>query len=76
MMSDNSRKAWEIARDLFENAKPVDLQGSAFRKQIRAGWICQLIGGAMGTMVEGYASAKLYETFGEVRDFLRAANLT
>ena len=65
----------EYSRNVsFPAAVPVDLRGSAFREQIRAGWISQLIGGAMGTIVEGYTSARLYETFGEIHDFLREPN--
>ena len=47
---------------------------SSFRDQVRAGWLAQLIGGAMGTMVEGYSSANIYDAFGEVRNFLREPN--
>ena len=58
----------------FPSAVPMDVSGSAFREQVRAGWISQLIGGAMGTMVEGYSSRQLYRAFGEVHDYLRAPN--
>ena len=52
----------------------IDPAGSSFCGQVRAGWLAQLIGSAMGTMVEGYSSAKIYETFGEVREYLREPN--
>ncbi len=58
----------------FPEAKPVDVKSSAFRDKIQAGWLCQLIGGAMGTMVEGYSSQMLHDTFGDVYDFLREPN--
>ncbi len=45
-----------------------------FRDQIRAGWLGQLIGGAMGTMVEGFSSDKILDAFGEVYDYLREPN--
>ena len=40
----------------FPPAVKVKTDSAAFRDQIRAGWLGQLIGGAMGTMVEGYSS--------------------
>lgn len=58
----------------FPAAAPVDVKSPAFRSRIRAGWLSQLIGGAMGTMVEGYSSRKLVETFGDVYDYLREPN--
>jgi len=58
----------------FPGSVPVFPDTVAFRDQVRAGWLAQLIGGAMGTMVEGYSSANIYGAFGEVRDYLREPN--
>ena len=58
----------------FPAEVPVDLTTDRFRDQIKAGWLCQMIGGAMGTMVEGYTSENLYKAFGEVYDYLREPN--
>ena len=58
----------------FPKRVPIDPDSAAFRDQVRAGWLAQLIGGAMGTMVEGYSSANIYDTFGEVRAYLREPN--
>lgn len=58
----------------FPERVPVRPDFAAFRDQIRAGWLAQLIGGAMGTMVEGYSSAAIYDAFGEVYDYLREPN--
>ena len=58
----------------FPEAADVDVEGREFREKIRTGWVCQLIGGAMGTMVEGYPSKRLHETFGDVYDFLTEPN--
>ncbi|MBO4819707.1 MAG: ADP-ribosylglycohydrolase family protein, partial [Firmicutes bacterium] len=52
----------------------IDLEQDAFSDRIRAGWLGQLIGGAMGTMVEGYSSASIHDTFGDVRSYLREPN--
>lgn len=58
----------------FPKHVPVCPDTSEFRDRIRAGWLGQLIGGAMGTMVEGYSSRSIFEAFGEVRDYLREPN--
>ena len=58
----------------FPDPVPVDVRSEQFTDQVRAGWLSQLIGGAMGTMVEGYTSRILYEVFGETRDYLREPN--
>ena len=58
----------------FPARVPVDPDTERFRDQVRAGWLAQLIGGAMGTMVEGYSSAAIRDAFGEVYDFLREPN--
>lgn len=41
-----------------------------FRK-LHAGWTAQIAGACIGTIIEGYSTEKLKETFGEVRDYLR-----
>ncbi len=58
----------------FPKAREVSLDSQAFEEQIRAGWLSQLIGGAMGTMVEGYTYDNLRKAFGDVRGYLREPN--
>ncbi|MCI8853677.1 MAG: ADP-ribosylglycohydrolase family protein [Lachnospiraceae bacterium] len=58
----------------FPEARPVDLEAPRFREQLKGAWLSQLIGAAMGTMVEGYTSQNLYEAFGEVYEYLREPN--
>lgn len=58
----------------FPTRVNVDIHSNDFYNRIKAGWLSQMIGGAMGTMVEGYTSANLYEAFGEVYDYLREPN--
>ncbi len=58
----------------FPEKKPVDILSPDFRDKLKGGWLSQLIGAAMGTMVEGYTSQNLYEAFGEVYDYLREPN--
>lgn len=58
----------------FPKAVPVDTDSERFREQIHGGWLCQLIGGAMGTMVEGYTSENLKAAFGDVTGYLREPN--
>lgn len=52
----------------------VDIADPEFRDKLKGAWLSQMIGAAMGTMVEGYTSQNLYESFGEVYDYLREPN--
>lgn len=58
----------------FPEAVEINTEDEKFRDRIKAGWLSQLIGAAMGTMVEGYTTEKLYEAFGDVKDYLRKPN--
>lgn len=58
----------------FIDSVHVDINSEKFKDQIRAAWLSQLIGAAMGTMVEGYTSKNLYEAFGDVKDYIREPN--
>lgn len=59
---------------VFPDAVPVDTACRGFEERIRGAWLAQMIGGAMGTMVEGYTRKNLLETFGDVRGYLREPN--
>ena len=58
----------------FPKKIPIDISSDAFKEQIRGAWLSQLVGGAMGTMVEGYTSRNLKEAFGDVKGYLREPN--
>lgn len=58
----------------FPNAQEVDIEAEDFAGKIRGAWMGQLIGGAMGTMVEGYTYQNLKKAFGEVHGYLREPN--
>ena len=58
----------------FPEKIPVDTSTEEFKEKIHAGWLAQLIGGAMGTMVEGYTHENLAEAFGDVTGYLREPN--
>lgn len=58
----------------FPTPVPVDVETPKFREQMKGSWLSQMIGGAMGTMVEGYTSENLYKAFGEVNGYLREPN--
>lgn len=58
----------------FPETVLVDIDSEKFQDQIKAAWMSQLIGAAMGTMVEGYTSKNLYEAFGDVKDYIRKPN--
>lgn len=55
----------------FPAARAVDVESPRFRELVRAGWMAQIIGGALGTQIEGYTTANIRKVFGEVRDYTR-----
>lgn len=55
----------------FPKAVPYDVSSPEFYDKIKAGWWGQLIGGCLGTQLEGYTTEKIRERFGEVRGYLR-----
>lgn len=65
-----SFEQYEKAVDFPEKC-PVTIDEPKFRERLKAAWLSQMIGAAMGTMVEGYTSQNLYEAFGDVYDYLR-----
>jgi ADP-ribosylglycohydrolase len=66
-------KQYELSVQFPEPVK-LDIDSDKFKEQIKAGWMSQLIGAAMGTMVEGYTSKNLYEAFGDVKSYIREPN--
>ncbi len=55
----------------FPEAAACDVDSQDFYDRIKAGWWGQLIGGCLGTQLEGYTTEKIRERFGEVRGYLR-----
>lgn len=55
----------------FPDADEYDVDSQDFYDRIKAGWWGQLIGGCLGTQLEGYTTEKIRERFGEVRGYLR-----
>lgn len=66
--------SWENVEQAvnYPPAKPVSAEGLA--EKMRAGWMAQIAGGALGTMIEGYTTDMLRKTFGEVRGYQREPN--
>jgi ADP-ribosylglycohydrolase len=58
----------------FPDTVTVDLQGDAFYDRTLAAWRGRLVGGALGTALEGYTTARLTEKFGLIRDYVRPPN--
>lgn len=64
----------DYAKDVkFENYAYTETE-DAFGKRLYAGWLAQIIGGAMGTAIEGYTTAAIRKAFGEVTDYVREPN--
>lgn len=56
------------------NFPEIDINTDKFKDQIKAAWLSQFIGAAMGTMVEGYTSENLFKKFGEINSYIREPN--
>ena len=41
-----------------------------YQRRVHAGWQGQIVGGALGTSIEGYTARRLRERYGEIRDYL------
>jgi len=67
---------WEAyeAKAKFSLYGPYDVHAEDFASRIYAGWVAQIVGGALGTAIEGYTSQKLQEKFGEIRGYVRKPN--
>ena len=57
----------------FPKATPVDMDSSLTDK-IYAGWLCQIIGGAYGTCLEGYNTDNIIKAYNSVAKYLRRPN--
>lgn len=55
----------------FPEAEPYDVETQEFYDKVYAGWWGQLIGGCLGTQLEGYTTEKIRESYGEVKGYLR-----
>ena len=55
------------------NTQILNNQDELFRKNL-AGWTAQVIGGALGTAIEGYCTTQLKKAFGEINDYVRPPN--
>lgn len=80
---DESAEYWRYARyESFEEYakkvefppwQPVDM-GVALNDRIHAGWLCQIIGGAYGTCLEGYTSDNIERAYNRIDKYLRKPN--
>lgn len=57
----------------FPEAVAVDM-GDSLADKIHAGWLCQIIGGAYGTCLEGYTTDNIIKAYNRVDKYLRKPN--
>ena len=55
-------------------AVPVNVKSGDFLRRTHAGWMAQIVGGALGTCIEGYTSEALKQTLGDITDYPRKPN--
>lgn len=69
----DSFEAYESAVSL---PKPyaISMERETLRDKIYAGWLAQIIGGAMGTAIEGYTTENIQKVFGPIYDYVRTPN--
>lgn len=55
----------------FPPKKEIALSDRSLFEKIHAGWLAQIAGAALGTILEGYTADNIKEAFGDVRNYLR-----
>ncbi len=63
---------WESFRkdSTFPEPYPYNKNDKRYAEQLYGGWLAQIIGGALGTSIEGYTTSNLRRAFGEIRNYL------
>jgi len=69
-------RSWEEYKNSVELPSPIECKKdqAQMMDSLRAGWVSQIIGGAMGTAIEGYTTENIRKVFGEIRDYVRKPN--
>ncbi|GMQ63055.1 ADP-ribosylglycohydrolase family protein [Vallitalea maricola] len=68
-------KTWkQYEEDVTFVKDSYDVNSKDFEEKILIGWKSQLVGGALGTAIEGYTTDNLRKVFGEIRDYVRKPN--
>lgn len=63
---------WEdVEKDCYFPEYNVEISEKELEECVQAGWYGQLIGGALGTQLEGYTAENIKKTFGNVTGYLR-----
>lgn len=55
----------------FPAPKEISLSEEEMKEKLHASWGSQIVGGAIGTIIEGYTTDNIRKKFGEVRYYLR-----
>lgn len=71
-----SYTSWEQLKQSasFLPPVPIDVTQKNYEEQLYAGWLAQIIGGAIGTAMEGYTTHQLKKAFGKVDHYVRKPN--
>lgn len=72
-VSSVSERSRETGTDVLwtSGRAAVDVFSDDYADRIRAGWTAQLIGGALGTQVEGYNTDNIEKVYGTITSYLR-----
>lgn len=63
--------SWETFKNDVSFLPKQDVDETMLEARMYAGWIGQIVGGAVGTMIEGYTTEMIRKTYGDVRRYLR-----
>lgn len=58
----------------FPKPKKYDVNDHKYEESLYAGWCAQIVGGAIGTAVEGYTPQAIRKAFGSVKGYVRKPN--
>lgn len=64
----------QYAQDAPLEKKALPVNRETLEQKIYAGWVAQIVGGAVGTMIEGYTTDAIEKKFGKVESYLRKPN--
>lgn len=64
----------KIEKEAVFNNYNYDYQNDVYINKLHCAWTAQIVGGALGTAIEGYTAKNLFETFGNITHYVRTPN--
>ncbi|NLB89699.1 MAG: ADP-ribosylglycohydrolase family protein, partial [Clostridiales bacterium] len=64
-------QSWAQYEENVSFLPPTAVDKDTLEEKMHSGWLGQIVGGAIGTMLEGYTTQTIQQVFGDVRAYLR-----